>query len=109
MIPVDFQQIGEVKRFAAEKYQKVSLFATPQTALDVYCLMPGQSQKLHSHVGTDKYYVIWEGHGTVQVGSEVRELGPGEVALARPGVDHAISNQGTEPLVALVFQAPKSF
>lgn len=106
---MDFQKVAENKRFSAEKYQKVSLFETPQTALDVYCLMPGQSQKLHSHKGTDKYYVIWEGRGIVQIGEEVRELGPGEAALARPGVDHAISNNSDEPLVALVFQAPKSF
>lgn len=106
---MDFQQISAARRFSEEKYQKVSLFETAQTALDVYCLLPGQSQKLHSHKGTDKYYVIWEGRGTVTIGSDVRELGPGEAALARPGVDHAIANNGTEPLVALVFQAPKSF
>jgi mannose-6-phosphate isomerase-like protein (cupin superfamily) len=109
VIALDFQKIVAAKRFAAEKYQKNSLFETEQTAMDVYCLMPGQSQKLHSHAGTDKYYVIWEGRGTVQIGDSVQELGPGEVALARPGVEHAISNQGTEPLVALVFQAPKGF
>lgn len=106
---MDFRNVAQSKRFSDEKYQKVSLFETPQTAMDVYCLMPGQSQKLHSHKGTDKYYVIWEGWGTVQIGEEVRELGPGEAALARPGVDHAITNNRSEPLVALVFQAPKSF
>jgi mannose-6-phosphate isomerase-like protein (cupin superfamily) len=106
---LDFQKISDMKHFSPEKYQKNSLFATEQTAMDVYCLLPGQSQKLHSHKGTDKYYMIWEGRGTVQIGSQTQELGPGEVALARSGVDHAISNQGTEPLVALVFQAPKSF
>lgn len=106
---MDFRTITDAKRFSDEKYQKNSLFETPLTALDVYCLQPGQSQKLHNHKGNDKYYVIWEGRATVQIGQEVRELGPGEAALARPGIDHAISNQSGEPVVALVFQAPKSF
>lgn len=106
---MDFQSIAGNKRFAEEKYQKNSLFETPLTALDVYCLQPGQSQKLHSHKGNDKYYVIWEGTATVQIGQEVRQLGPGEAALARPGVEHSIANHSNEPLVALVFQAPKSF
>lgn len=106
---MDFQNANSARRFDEAKYQKVSLFETPRSALDVYCLLPGQSQKLHSHKETDKYYVVWEGRATVQIGSEVRELGPGEAALARPGVDHAISNHGTEPVVAMVFQAPKGF
>jgi mannose-6-phosphate isomerase-like protein (cupin superfamily) len=106
---MDFQNVASAKRFVPEKYQKVSLFETEQTAMDVYCLLPGQSQKLHSHKGTDKYYLVWEGRATVQIGTETRELGPGEAALARPGVDHSISNQGTEPVVAVVFQAPKAF
>jgi quercetin dioxygenase-like cupin family protein len=106
---MDFQNIAQQTRFAEEKYQKINLFETPQTAMDVYCLMPGQSQKLHSHKGTDKYYLVWEGRATVQIGAEVRELGPGEAALARPGVDHSISNHSAAPVVAVVFQAPKSF
>lgn len=106
---MSFQRIDEMKRFSAEKYQKVSLFESDLTALDVYCLLPGQSQKLHNHKANDKYYLIWEGRATVQIGQDVRELGPGEAALARPGVDHAISNNSAEPVVAVVFQAPKSF
>ncbi|HWI53202.1 MAG TPA: cupin domain-containing protein [Symbiobacteriaceae bacterium] len=106
---MDFQKISKMKRFSAEKYQKINLFETALTALDVYCLQPGQSQKLHNHKGNDKYYLVWEGRATVQIGEDVRVLGPGEAALARPGIDHAISNQSDEPVVAIVFQAPKSF
>lgn len=106
---MDIQSIGPLMRFSPEKYQKISLFATELSALDIYCLQPGQSQKLHAHAGSDKYYVIWQGRATVQIGDEVREMGPGEAALARPGVVHSIANGSTEPLVALVFQAPKSF
>lgn len=105
----DFASAIAAKRFEAEKYQKISLFETDKTALDVYCLLPGQSQKLHSHKETDKYYLILEGRAEVQIGSEVRALGPGEAALARPGVDHSIANKDSTPVVAVVFQSPKTW
>lgn len=106
---MSFAKIAEMKRFSEEKYQKVSLLESPLSMLDVYCLMPGQSQRLHSHKGNDKYYVVWEGQATVQVGAEVREMGPGDVALALPGVEHSIANKTGQPVVALVFQAPRPF
>jgi mannose-6-phosphate isomerase-like protein (cupin superfamily) len=104
-----FAAVAAAVRANPEKYQKVNLFETDRTALDVYTLLPGQSQKLHAHRETDKYYVILEGEAEVQIGTEVRALGPGEAALARPGVEHSIANRGTERLVALVFQSPKTW
>lgn len=101
---MNFTNLADHKRFHPEKYQKVLLLDSNQSALDIYCLMPGQSQKLHAHEGTDKYYLIWEGRATVQIGDEVRELGPGEAAIARADVPHGIANQSTEPVVAVVFR-----
>lgn len=104
-----FTDVASRKRFSPEKYQKVPLFETERSILDVYCLLPGQAQKLHSHAGNDKYYFILEGRARVRIGDEERDLGPGEAALARPGVDHSIANTSGAPVVALVFQAPKPF
>ncbi|MFZ5815652.1 MAG: cupin domain-containing protein [Bacillota bacterium] len=104
---MDFTNLHALKRFDPEKYQKILLLESPQSALDVYCLLPGQSQKLHAHHGTDKYYLIWEGRATVQIGEEIRELGPGEAAIARADVPHGIANHGTEPVLAVVFRTLK--
>lgn len=101
---MDFVSLNEHKNFDPAKYQKKLLLDSPQSALDVYCLLPGQSQRLHAHEGTDKYYVIWEGRATVQIGAEIRELGPGEAAIARADVPHGIANNGSEPVVAVVFR-----
>jgi mannose-6-phosphate isomerase-like protein (cupin superfamily) len=101
---LSFTNLLEHKRFDSEKYQKVLLLESPQSALDIYCLMPGQGQKLHAHQGTDKYYLIWEGRATVQIGDEIRELGPGDAALAKADVPHAITNNSGEPVVAVVFR-----
>lgn len=101
---MNFTNLHEQKRFDPEKYQKVLLLDSPQSALDLYCLLPGQSQRLHAHQGTDKYYLVWEGRATVQIGEEVRELSPGEAAIARADVDHSITNNTTAPVVAVVFR-----
>lgn len=98
-----------LRRFDEAKYQKVNLFATERMLLDIYCLLPGQAQKVHAHAGNDKVYYILEGQARVRIGAAERELGPGEAALATPGVEHGISNAGPEPLVALVLQAPRPF
>ena len=44
---------------------------------------------------------------TVQIGDEVRRVGPGHVALARRGVDHGVRNDGAGDLTLLVMMAPK--
>lgn len=97
------------KQFSAEKYQKVNLFETDGTAVDIYCLLPGQAQKIHAHERTDKYYYVVEGRARIHIGGDEREVGPGWAALARPGVPHGVANAGPDPLVVLVFQSPKSF
>lgn len=96
-------------RFDPEKYQKVNLFSTDRSLIDIYCLLPGQAQKVHAHAGNDKCYFVLEGRAAVRIGPEERELGPGEAAMALPGVEHGIRNPAGQPLVVLVIQAPKPF
>ncbi len=93
--------------FNPEKLKKVSLFDTDKFFCDVYCFEPGQSQKVHSHEGSDKIYYVLEGKGKVTVGTEERELGADEITLAPSGEDHGVLNHTNEKLVMLVFMAPK--
>ena len=74
---------------------------------DLYCLRPGQAQKVHAHDGSDKVYYVVSGQGRFTVGDETAEYGPGTAVMARTGVPHGVSNAGTEDLVALVVMAPK--
>lgn len=106
---MSFSSVNPHRRFSEEKYQKNNIFMTENSMLDAYCLLPGQQQKLHAHTANDKYYVIWEGVGSVTIGEETRTLHPGELACAQPGIPHSIANTGDVPLVALVLQAPKPF
>ena len=51
-------------RFSSDKMQKVSLVDGDHFFCDVYCLEPGQSQKVHAHSNADKIYVVSRYAGT---------------------------------------------
>jgi mannose-6-phosphate isomerase-like protein (cupin superfamily) len=93
-------------RFAAEKMQKLGLFASDTFFLDLYCLEPGQAQKPHAHERSAKVYLVLEGRARVTLGDSTLELGPGEDAMAEAGEVHGIANDFAARLVALTFMAP---
>jgi mannose-6-phosphate isomerase-like protein (cupin superfamily) len=100
------KHIGEAARFSGVKMAKVNLFETERMFADVYGFEPGQTQQVHTHQGADKVYVVLEGSGTFQIGSEERELGPNIAVLAPSGVEHGVKNTGNARLMLLVFMAP---
>ena len=96
----------EGQRFSAEKMQKVGLFSSPLFFLDLYCLEPGQSQKPHAHEGSDKIYLVTQGQGRFQVGSEEQPLSAGEAVMASSGELHGILNDSDDRLVVLTLMVP---
>lgn len=94
-------------RFSDEKMQKVGLFETDRLFCDLYCLKPGQAQKVHAHADSDKIYYVLRGRATVQVAGEERELTGGQAVLAPSGAEHGVTNQGQESLTLLVVLTPK--
>jgi quercetin dioxygenase-like cupin family protein len=103
----NFQKIAAVKQFSMEKMKKNGIFETERFFCDLYCFEPGQTQPAHTHEGSDKVYFVIEGKGMFQVDGEERELGAGEIVLARSGHKHGVANKGNERLVVLVYMAPK--
>ncbi|MFT7676668.1 MAG: quercetin dioxygenase-like cupin family protein [Planctomycetota bacterium] len=101
-----FIDTNDVRGFAAEKLQKHNLFETEQMFCDVYCLEPGQAQKVHSHQGATKFYYVMQGTGVFTSGEEERELGPGGLSWSVPDEPHGVRNDTEEPLVLLVSMAP---
>jgi quercetin dioxygenase-like cupin family protein len=97
----------DARRWDAAKLQKVNVFETTRFFFDVYCLLPGQSQKPHRHDDADKVYAVLEGEVVVQVGTETATLGPGQAALAPAALDHGLSNASAAPAAVLVFMAPR--
>ncbi len=99
-------QLSDVQQFSAEKMKKNNLFQSPRFFLDVYCFEPGQEQKGHIHGEQDKVYLVLEGEGTFQVGTEKRVLKPGQGTMAPAGETHGVLNHTQARLTVLVFVAP---
>jgi mannose-6-phosphate isomerase-like protein (cupin superfamily) len=93
--------------FSEEKMKKNSLFDSPYLFYDAYCLLPGQSQKVHAHEGSDKVYYVLQGTGRFTVGSDEEDLGEGHAVIARAGVPHGVRNETQGNLVLLVTMAPR--
>lgn len=93
-------------RFADEKLQKIGLFQTPRCVLDLYCVKPGQAQKVHTHPDADKVYYVLSGRGRFTVGGDEREVGAGTAVLAPAGDAHGVENPGPDPLTILVLMTP---
>ncbi len=94
------------KRFSPEKAQKIGLFRTDRSMVDLYCLLPGQAQKPHIHESSDKIYYVLEGTARFRIGHQERELSAGSVVLARAGAEHGVENSGSSTLALFVVIAP---
>src|SRR5262245_3663772 len=69
-------------------------------------LPPGKSTTPHYHPRTEEIYYLLSGRGSMQIGDEVREVGPGDAIAIPPGQVHTITNTGSETLLFLCCCAP---
>jgi mannose-6-phosphate isomerase-like protein (cupin superfamily) len=99
-------RLSDSAQFSSEKMKKNNLFETSRFFCDVYCFEPGQEQKGHVHGEQDKVYVVLEGQGTFQVGTDREVLGPGQGTMAPAGEPHGVLNHTGARLKVLVFVAP---
>lgn len=98
--------LSDYQQFSSEKMKKNNMFETPRFFCDIYCFEPGQEQKGHIHGEQDKVYLVLEGQGTFQVGSEKRVLGQGQGTMAPAGEEHGVKNHTDQRLKVLVFVSP---
>jgi quercetin dioxygenase-like cupin family protein len=99
-------RLAERAKYQADKMAKVALASTPRAQVDLYCLEPGQSQKVHAHDGQDKVYVVLEGHGRFTLDGTDHALQAGEALVAAAGSQHGVANDSAKRLLLLVFMAP---
>jgi quercetin dioxygenase-like cupin family protein len=98
--------LTEYQQFSTEKMKKNNIFQSERLFCDVYCFEPGQEQKGHIHGDQDKVYLVLDGQGTFQVGTEKQVLGPGQGTMAPAGEEHGVKNHTAQRLKVLVFVAP---
>ena len=68
-------------------------------------VLPGSSQKLHSHA-PEQVYVIIKGKGRMQVGSEEQDVTEGDLIYIPSNVAHAIKNTSNEMLSYISASTP---
>ena len=83
------------------------MFDSTKYFCDLYCLKPGQDQRIHSHSESDKIYFVLRARGMFHIGGEERELGAGDAVAAMPGEPHGVRNAAEQDLVLLVFMTPR--
>ena len=103
---MDVKNFAALARFDTSKMAKVNLFETDRFFMDLYCLLPGQKQEVHSHAANDKVYAVLRGEVRAVVGDESRTLHEGETTLAPAGAPHGVFNDSKNESVLLVFMAP---
>ncbi len=100
-----FKSIDGMATFGAEKAAKADLFVGRQLFVGLNCFEPGQSQKVHVHAGSDKFYLILSGKARMIVGEETREVGQGTIVWAPADLPHGVV-EALERTVMLVAIAP---
>ncbi len=103
---MEVRKITQIAQFSSEKMQKINLFESPRMFCDVYCLEPGQKQKVHSHGKNDKIYYVVQGQGHFTIGQQTHLLESGEITCAFSGEPHGVENTSNARLTCLVFMAP---
>jgi quercetin dioxygenase-like cupin family protein len=103
---MNVKDVFAVAEFSSEKMRKINLFETKNFFCDVYCLEPGQEQKVHAHEEEDKIYYVLAGRGSFVVGDETRELGERQIVMAPAGAPHGVKNASDQRLTLLVFMTP---
>jgi mannose-6-phosphate isomerase-like protein (cupin superfamily) len=104
---MEVRRLQDLIRFSDDKMQKLPVFDSTKYFCDLYCLRPGQDQRIHSHAESDKIYFVLRGKGSFHIAGEERDLTEGETVIARPGQDHGVKNSSAEDLVLLVFMTPR--
>jgi quercetin dioxygenase-like cupin family protein len=100
-----FRSVDSAVSFAGEAPTKADLFIGRHLFVGLNCFEPGQSQRIHSHTGADKFYLVVSGKASMIVGEEVREVAEGTVVWAPADVPHGVA-EVTERTVMLVAIGP---
>jgi quercetin dioxygenase-like cupin family protein len=97
--------VEDVSTFDPDRATKADLFRGRQLFLGLNCFEPGQSQRVHVHGGTDKFYLVVSGRARMTVGGDNFEATAGAVVWAPADLPHGVA-EALERTVMLVGMAP---
>ena len=67
---------------------------------------PGASEELRSHEEAEQAYVVVAGSGTMSATGDTQQLASGDLVLIPPATEHAVANDGDQPLALVSVQSP---
>jgi quercetin dioxygenase-like cupin family protein len=91
--------------FSPNQATKADVVRGEHLFIGVNCFEPGQSQRVHSHRGADKFYLVLSGKARMAVGDDRFEAGPGDLVWAPAGIEHGVV-EAIERAVMVVGLAP---
>jgi quercetin dioxygenase-like cupin family protein len=100
-----FRSLDALAGFSGEKAIKADVLLGQHFFVGLNCFEPGQSQKVHQHQGSDKFYLVLSGKARIMVGEETREVGAGTLVWAPADLPHGVP-EALERTVLLVVMAP---
>ena len=100
-----FRDLHDALAFGEAKPAKADIFAGAHLFVGLNCFEPGQAQRVHTHAGADKFYLVISGRARMTVGEETREVGAGTVVWAPADLPHGVA-EALERTVLLVAIAP---
>lgn len=109
---MDVRNLHEVPSFITRDGSEIrELLAYRNSCLEAQSLAearlpPGGKITAHFHRRTEEVYYLLAGEARMQLGDEVRSVGPGDAIAIPPGMVHQITNTGRETLVFLCCCAP---
>src|SRR5437868_8817401 len=74
---------SEIRELLAHRNSSIRLQSLAEARLP-----PGKQTTPHYHPQTEEIYYILSGRGRMQIGDEVREVGPGDAIAIPPGAIH---------------------
>jgi quercetin dioxygenase-like cupin family protein len=91
--------------FDPSKMTKIDCFRSTRMLVGLNCFEPGQSQRVHTHTGADKFYFVVSGKARFIVGTRAFDAAAGDLVAAPEGVPHGVE-LALERTVLLVGIAP---
>lgn len=97
--------IEEAVAFREAKATKADLVRGRHLFVGLNCFEAGQSQPVHHHSGTDKFYLVISGKARMIVGDQSAIAETGTLVWAPAGVPHGVA-EALERTVMVVGMAP---
>ena len=92
--------------FSPEAARNVTVLATPDLAVGLWCIEPQQATEVLLHEDTDLVYTVIGGRSWFVTDQGEVGLDPMGAVLVPRGVAHGIQNHGVDPLIVHVAQSP---